>query len=174
MLSGKFRIISLNDINCTEELPETCDTIEGNALQKARYVFENYNIDCFADDTGLEVESLGGKPGVYSARYAGPDCSAEENMDKLLNEMSGMQNRKARFKTVIASVLNGEEEIFEGIVNGEITLSRSGKKGFGYDPIFKPEGMQCTFADMRPEEKNQISHRGKAIRLFTEYINTIT
>lgn len=172
MLSGKFRIISLKDINCNEELPETSDSIEGNALQKARYVFENYGIDCFADDTGLEVASLGGRPGVYSARYAGPDCSAEENMDKLLYEMSGIKNRNARFKTVIALILNGEEKLFEGIVDGEITLSKSGKKGFGYDPIFIPEGSVNTFAEMKPEDKNLISHRGRAIKQFMKYINS--
>ena len=174
MLSGKFKIVSLNDINCHEEIPETSDTIEGNALQKARYIYENYSIDCFADDTGLEVESLNGRPGVYSARYAGSDCSADENMDKLLNEMTGMKNRSARFKTVIASIMNGDEKQFEGIVDGEITLNRYGKKGFGYDPVFKPIGHLFTFAEMSSEEKNKISHRGEAIRQFAEYITHLT
>ena len=163
-LGSSHEILSLNDINCLEELPETQETIEGNSFQKAQYVFDNYGVACFADDTGLEINALNGEPGVYSARYAGPDCKAEDNMTKVLSKLSGISNRQARFKTVITFIDdNGNQTQFEGIANGEITTSRSGADGFGYDPIFKPEGYDVTFAEISMEEKNQISHRGKAV-----------
>ena len=146
-----------------EEIPETQPTIEGNALQKARYVHERTGVDCFADDTGLEVEALDGAPGVYSARYAGPACSFEDNMTKLLDALAGQENRRARFRTVIALIMDGEEHIFEGIVEGKITPSRQGDAGFGYDPIFRPDGYDATFAQMSASEKNAVSHRARAV-----------
>lgn len=170
MLRDKFHVLSLNDIGCAEELPETSDTLEGNAIQKASYVFENYKVNCFADDTGLEVEALDGRPGVYSARYAGPICSSEENITKLLGEMNGKVNRKARFRTVIALVKGHQKELFEGVAEGEITKMKSGSKGFGYDPVFRPLNADKTFADMNPEEKNAESHRAKAVKKLVEYL----
>lgn len=164
MLPKSIEIISLESIGCTEEIPETADTIEGNAIMKANYITEKYGYDCFADDTGLEVEVLNGAPGVYSARYAGEQKSAEDNMNKLLQNLEKELNRKAQFKTVIALNLNGEQHLFTGIAKGDIISEKIGDKGFGYDPIFRPEGYQETFAQLSLETKNAISHRGKATR----------
>ena len=166
-----IRILSLTDINCTEEIDETAGTLEGNALLKARYIKEHYDYNCFADDTGLEIESLNGKPGVYSARYAGPGHDHQKNMDKVLFEMAGQANRKAQFRTVIALILEGQEYLFEGIVKGEILTERHGDKGFGYDPIFKPDGFDLSFAEMDLDDKNEISHRGRATRKLAEFLN---
>ena len=159
-----IEILSLKEINCNEELPETNPTLQENALQKERYVFDNYGFNCFADDTGLEIDALGGEPGVYSARYAGEDCSAEDNMNKVLEKLEGEENRKAKFRTVIALIIDGKETLFEGECVGKITTSKSGVEGFGYDPIFTPKGYQLTFAEMNKVEKGAISHRGKAIQ----------
>ena len=168
-----LELLSLKDINCLEDIPETSETISGNALQKAKYIFDNYGYNCFADDTGLEIESLNGAPGIYSARYAGEEKSAEANMKKVLNELDEIKNRSAQFKTVIALVINGEEILFEGKVKGEITTTKSGSEGFGYDPIFKPEGYDITFSEMDLKEKNKISHRGKAVRKLIDYLNSL-
>lgn len=170
-LAGKADIISLQEAGCHEELPETQTTLEGNSLQKAAYVAQHYNVDCFADDTGLEVEALNGEPGVYSARYAGEDCNADDNIDKLLKAMEGEDNRKAQFRTIITLFLNGEQHTFEGSARGYITRQRSGGSGFGYDPVFQPGGYDCTFAEMSMEEKNKISHRGKAVQLLISFLN---
>lgn len=164
------------DHGVTEEIPEDAPTLEGNALQKARYIHERTGLDCFADDTGLEVEALGGEPGVFSARYAAVNGAGEghasaDNMALLLRRLEGQQNRRARFRTMIALIRNGEEHLFEGIVNGEITLEKSGTEGFGYDPVFRPEGYAVTFAEMAPELKNRISHRGRATARLIEFLN---
>jgi len=164
---------SLADIGCNADIPETADTLEGNALQKARYVHRMYGCDCFADDTGLEVEALDGAPGVYSARYAGPGHDSAANMSLLLRNMHGITGRKARFRTVIALILNGKEHIFEGTVDGEILESPSGEGGFGYDPVFRPDGWQISFAQASPEMKNAVSHRGRATRKLIDYLNNI-
>jgi XTP/dITP diphosphohydrolase len=164
-----FPVFSLKDIKCNEELPETQNTIEGNALQKAKYIYDNYKQNCFADDTGLEIESLEGRPGVYSARYAGPQCSAEDNIKKILLEMNGIQNRKAVFKTVIALIIDGKSYLFEGIIQGKIAEQKKGNAGFGYDPIFIPEGFNSSFAEMSLDEKNKISHRALAIKKLNEF-----
>lgn len=169
-LNGLFTLKTLSEVGCNEDIPETSDTIEGNALQKARYLWEHYGCDCFADDTGLEVEALGNAPGVHSARYAGEAKDSEANMDKLLSELDGKENRKARFRTVIALIINGEEHLFEGIVNGRILTERHGGKGFGYDPIFAPEGKELSFAEISMEEKNCISHRGRAVEKLLEFL----
>jgi XTP/dITP diphosphohydrolase len=163
MLPNHINILSLDDINCMEEIPETSDTISGNALQKANYVKTNYGVDCFADDTGLEIEALDGAPGVYSARWAGENCSYQDNVKKTLAELKGIENRNARFKTVIALVLNGDTHLFEGIIEGEITEQPKGDSGFGYDPLFRPKGYDETFAEMPLELKNKISHRAIAV-----------
>lgn len=165
------------DHGITEDIPEDQPTLEGNALQKARYIYEKTGMNCFADDTGLEVDTLGGDPGVYSARYAamngeGTGHSAEDNMTLLLKRLTGQSNRKARFRTAIALILDGEEHLFEGIVEGEITRERSGAEGFGYDPIFRPEGYEETFAEMPLELKNRISHRGRAVARLVEFLKT--
>ena len=159
ILGGSFRIASLKEIGCIDDIPETADTLEGNALQKARYVKDKFGYDCFADDTGLEVEALGGAPGVFSARYAGLGHDSEANMRKLLKELEGKTNRQAQFRTVVALLLEGREYTFEGIVRGTILTERRGTAGFGYDPVFVPEGYAETFAEMGSEEKNRISHR---------------
>lgn len=169
-LEGKVEIVSLRDIGCQEELPETGETLDHNAFQKARYVKEHYGVDCFADDTGLEVEALQGAPGVYSGRYAGEPRSDERNVDLLLRNMEGKANRKARFRTVIALILGEKEFSFEGVAHGEIITERRGSKGFGYDPIFVPEGKKETFAELSLEEKNQISHRGKAVAQLVDFL----
>jgi XTP/dITP diphosphohydrolase len=162
MLPESIEIISLESIGCHEEIPETADTIEENAIMKANYVTEKYGYDCFADDTGLEVDALNGEPGVFSARYAGEQRSAEDNMTLLLSNLEGKSNRKAQFKTVITLNLKGKQYLFTGIARGEITLERVGNQGFGYDPIFRPENYQETFAQLPLDTKNKISHRGKA------------
>lgn len=155
ILGDKIELLSMKDIHCHADIPETADTLEGNALLKARYIFENYNMDCFADDTGLEVEALNGAPGVYSARYAGDAHNSEANMRKLLQDMEGIENRKAQFRTVFALIINGKEHLFEGIVKGEITKHRCGSSGFGYDPVFIPEGYTQTYAEMGNTLKNK-------------------
>jgi XTP/dITP diphosphohydrolase len=172
MLPDNIKILSLEDIGCHEEIPETADTIEGNAILKANYVTEKYGYDCFADDTGLEVETLNGEPGVYSARYAGEKCDADDNMNKLLKALSNKTNRKAQFKTVIALNLDKKQQLFTGIAKGEITLEKIGSQGFGYDPIFKPKGLSNTFAELSLEEKAVISHRGKATKQLIGFLNS--
>ncbi|MNJ98123.1 Non-canonical purine NTP pyrophosphatase [compost metagenome] len=169
-LPQDIELLSLEDIGCHEDIPETADTIEGNAILKADYVTENYGYDCFADDTGLEVDALNGAPGVYSARYAGEQKSAEDNMDKLLTALDGNSNRNARFKTVIALNLKGKQQLFTGIVDGFITTEKIGDKGFGYDPIFKPAGLNTTFAQLSLDEKAQLSHRGRAVSQLTDFL----
>ena len=173
LLPASIEILSLEAIGCHEEIPETAATIEGNAILKANYVTQKYGYDCFADDTGLEVAALNGEPGVYSARYAGEQRSAEDNMNLLLDNLADKTNRTAQFKTVIALNLNGKQELFTGIAKGKITTEKSGNQGFGYDPIFQPEGYQETFADIALETKNKISHRGKATQLLISYLNEI-
>ena len=173
LLVDKFELCNLESINCYEDLPETQATIEGNAMQKAWYVYNNYGVNCFADDTGLEVEALNGAPGVYSARYAGPERNAAANNVKLLLALKGNLNRKARFKTVIALVLNGKQFLFEGHVDGEITNDPSGEQGFGYDPVFKPLGYNFTFAEMPLSQKNSMSHRAKAVKKLVDYLRAI-
>lgn len=171
ILGDKVEILSLNDINCHADIPETADTLQGNAALKAQYIFENYGLDCFADDTGLEVEALNGAPGIYSARYAdGEGHDSEANMKKLLSEMQDKENRKARFRTVICLIEDGKEHFFEGIVNGSIIRERKGGAGFGYDPIFMPDGYSETFAEMGNDEKNKISHRARAVQELCEYL----
>jgi len=172
-LNGLFSIQTLQEIGCHEDIPETADTLEGNAMQKARYLHEKYGCDCFADDTGLEVEALNNAPGVYSARYAGEAKNAEANMEKLLNELSGQANRKARFRTVIALILDGEEYLFEGAITGQILEKRQGNEGFGYDPIFLPDGHEKSFAQLSMAEKNTISHRGRAVDKLLAFLKEI-
>lgn len=172
--AGNTEIVSLSDINCHEEIPETADTLEGNALQKARYIKEHFGYDCFADDAGLEVEALHNAPGVYSARYAGPGHDSEANMNKLLHEMEGKENRKARFRTVIALILEGKEYLFEGVVNGTIIKEKKGGSGFGYDPIFMPDTYAQTFAEMGNDIKNRISHRAEAVKKLTAFLSDYT
>lgn len=174
LLDGTFTITGLRDIGCPEDLPETSPTIEGNALQKARFVYENFGVDCFSEDTGLEVDALNGEPGVYSARYAGEEKDAEANINLVLRKLEGANTRKARFRTVIALILEGREYTFEGVAEGEIREERSGKGGFGYDPIFQPEGYGLTFAEMDSKTKNGISHRGKAMRLLIDFLKKIS
>ena len=164
LVPNTFQIVSLEDIGCFEDIPETADTIEGNAILKANYITYNYGYDCFADDTGLEVDALNGAPGVYSARYAGEQKDANDNMDKLLSELSDKPNRKANFKTVIALNLNGKQNLFTGIINGKIIEEKIGTNGFGYDPIFVADGYEKTFAELTMEEKSTISHRGIAVK----------
>ncbi|MBO7272707.1 MAG: non-canonical purine NTP diphosphatase [Bacteroidaceae bacterium] len=169
ILGNKIEVLSLNDIDCHDDIPETADTLEGNALIKARYIHEKFGVDCFADDTGLEVEALNGEPGVYSARYAGEDCNPEANMYKLLQNLTGENNRNAQFRTVIALIINGEEKLFNGIVKGTISREKMGNAGFGYDPIFIPEGFSESFAQMTSEMKNSISHRYRATEELSNY-----
>ena len=168
-LPKEIKLISLGDIGCTEDIPETQNTIEGNAIQKANYIKSKYHLDCFADDTGLEVEILDGAPGVHSARYAGPQKNSEDNMNKLLYAMENKANRRAQFKTVIALHYNSELLLFEGICKGEITQEKVGTGGFGYDPIFKPFGKQNTFAELSMLEKNKIGHRGRAVAQLIQF-----
>lgn len=172
--TGYTEIVSLSDIDCHDDIPENADTLEGNALQKALYIKEHFGYDCFADDTGLEVEALDNAPGVYSARYAGPGHDSEANMNKLLHEMEGQTNRKARFRTVIALILDGKEYLFEGIVNGTIIQEKRGGSGFGYDPLFMPDNYSQTFAEMGNEVKNQISHRAEAVKKLTAFLSNYT
>ena len=172
ILGNKIEILSLNDINCHDEIPETADTLEGNALQKAMYIKEHYGYDCFADDTGLEVSALGGAPGVHTARYAeNTDHDSEANMNKLLKELEGKNDRSAQFRTVIALLLNGEQHLFEGIVKGDILTEKRGSEGFGYDPVFSPEQYSESFAELGAEVKNKISHRARAVAKLVEYLN---
>ncbi len=173
VLGDGFRLVTPRDCSITEEIPETQETLEGNALQKARYLHERTGLDCFADDTGLEVEALGGAPGVRSARYAtdGHDFAANNRL--LLKNLAGQTNRRARFRTVIALILNGEEQLFEGIVEGRIVDSERGIEGFGYDPLFVPDGSDKTFAEMPAEEKNAVSHRGRAVRRLAERLHSL-
>lgn len=173
LLGDKIELLSMKDIKCSADIPETETTLEGNALLKARYIYENYHINCFADDTGLEVEALNGAPGVYSARYAGEEHNSEANMKKLLHELEGAENRKAQFRTIFALIIEGKEHLFEGIVKGEIIKQRKGNAGFGYDPIFVPEGYTQTFAEMGSEEKNKISHRAKAVGKLCKFLHTL-
>ncbi|WP_192823482.1 non-canonical purine NTP diphosphatase [Rufibacter sp. LB8] len=171
LLGPPFEIVSLSDLGCTQELPEEQDTLEGNALQKATYVWDHYQVLCFADDTGLEVEALHNEPGVYSARYAGPARDNQANMQKVLTGLEGKENRKARSRTSIALILEeGEQHLFDGIVEGHIIETPRGEKGFGYDPIFVPEGQDRTFAEMDSQEKNQISHRGRAVQQLISFL----
>ena len=170
LLPPSIIILSLEEIGCFEEIPETADTIEGNAILKANYVTEKYGYDCFADDTGLEVEALNGDPGVYSARYAGDQKDSNDNMNKLLANLKGESNRNAQFKTVITLNKNGKQILFTGIAKGRITDNKLGEKGFGYDPIFQPEGYTETFAQLSSEIKNKISHRGKATQLLITFL----
>lgn len=167
---GKIEILSLSDIGCHDDIPETGATLEENALQKADYIKRHFGYDCFADDTGLEVDALNGAPGVFSARYAGESCDPEDNMDKLLRELNGVENRKARFRTVIALVLNGNTHYFDGVVHGEITSERRGAEGFGYDPIFVPDGHCKTFAELGNGEKNKMSHRAIGTRKLVDFL----
>lgn len=171
-LGDDFEIVSLQDIGCHEELPETGDTLDYNAFEKARFVKTHYGVDCFADDTGLEVDALDGAPGVYSGRFAGEPRSDERNIELLLEKMKGKIDRKARFRTVIALILNGGEFAFEGIAEGEIIPEKVGSGGFGYDPVFKPIGFDRTFAELSLSEKNEISHRGKAVKALISFLSS--
>ncbi len=170
ILKNRIIIKSLPEIGFNEDIPETNPTLEGNALQKARYIFDRYHINCMADDTGLEIKALDGKPGVYSARYAGEKCSFEDNMNKVLKEMKDIKNRKAKFRTVIALIWDKEEFLFEGEVAGSITTEKHGYEGFGYDPIFLPDGETMTFAELPIEYKNRISHRGRATEKLIAFL----
>lgn len=174
VVGDKFEIVSLADIDCHEDIPETADTLEGNALLKARFVHERYGLDVFADDTGLEVDALGGQPGVHTARYAYPDRNDNEaNVDKLLHELQGATNRKAHFRTVIALIIGGEEYLFEGRVDGHITETRRGTEGFGYDPVFSPEDTGKTFAELGVEVKNRLSHRARAVQKLCAFLEQL-
>jgi XTP/dITP diphosphohydrolase len=170
LLPTSIQILSLEDIGCFEEIPETADTIDGNAILKANYVSEKYGFSCFADDTGLEVQALNGEPGVYSARYAGEQKDANDNMDKLLTNLRDKENRSANFKTVICLNLNGEQKLFTGIVNGKIIEEKIGTNGFGYDPIFVADGFTKTFAELTLLEKSTISHRGLAVKQLVDFL----
>ncbi|MEM9833319.1 MAG: non-canonical purine NTP diphosphatase [Bacteroidota bacterium] len=170
LLGEAFEIISLEDIGCTEELPETRDTLEGNAQQKAEFVHRHYQVNCFADDTGLEIEALLGEPGVHSAHYAGPQRNSQDNMRKVLNQLQGSEHRQAQFRTVITLILDGKHYNFEGIALGAITEQPAGQQGFGYDPIFIPKGYKQSFAEMSLEAKNQISHRSRAVQKLVDFL----
>lgn len=169
----KFKLLSLREINCFDDIAETADTLEGNAAIKAHYIWDMFEKNCFADDTGLEVEALNGRPGVYSARYAGEDQDSAANLAKLLFELEGKENRKARFRTVICLIIEGKEFFFEGIVNGLITKDSRGTEGFGYDPVFQPDGYSQTFAEMDIQAKGKISHRGKATELLIAFLKSL-
>ncbi|MFK8060153.1 MAG: non-canonical purine NTP diphosphatase [Polaribacter sp.] len=171
MLPSSIKLLSLKDINCFDEVDETETTLEGNAKLKANYITKKFGYNCFADDTGLEVESLDGKPGVYSARFAGEPANSEKNMQKLLSELEHKENRKAQFRTAICLNIDKKKFLFEGFCKGEILKEKQGEKGFGYDPIFKPEGFNQSFAEMNSEEKNKISHRGIAIQKLVTFLN---
>jgi XTP/dITP diphosphohydrolase len=170
ILGNEMELLSLKDIHCNADIPETADTLEGNARQKAMYIHENYGMDCFADDTGLEVEALNGAPGVFSARYAGDGHDSEANMQKLLKELEGKENRKAQFRTAICLIMEGKEYLFEGIVKGYIIEEKRGGAGFGYDPIFVPEGYNQTFAELGNDVKNTISHRARAVEKLCTFL----
>ena len=173
LVPEEIEILSLKDIDCNEELPETTPTLEGNALEKATYVFENYGYNCFADDTGLEIDALNGEPGVFSARYAGENCVAQDNMNLVLQKLEGITQRTCIFRTVMALVINDKKTLFEGSCSGVIKETRSGIEGFGYDPIFMPIGFKKTFAEMNQNEKGSISHRGKAVKKLVEFLDSI-
>lgn len=173
LIPSYIQLLSLAEIGCTEDIPETSLTIEGNAIQKATYIKQQYGYDCFADDTGLEVEALDGAPGVYSARYAGDSKDAGANMNKLLDELQRKKNRNAQFKTVISLIIDGKEETFTGICKGMISQNKKGDQGFGYDPIFSPDGYTKTFAEIPLSEKNVISHRGKAVKQLVDFLNLL-
>ena len=173
LLPSTISILSLEDIGCFEDIPETSDTIEGNAILKANYVTEKFGLDCFADDTGLEITALNGEPGVYSARYAGEQKDANDNMNKVLRNLQSLKNRNAQFKTVITLNYKGQQKLFTGIVKGVITEEKSGDKGFGYDPIFKPTGYEETFAELSAATKNKISHRGLATQQLISFLNEL-
>ena len=170
ILGDEMELLSLKDINCHADIPETANTLEGNARQKAMYIYENYGMDCFADDTGLEVDALNGAPGVFSARYAGEGHDSEANMQKLLKELEGKENRNAQFRTAICLIMEGKEYLFEGIVKGEIITEKRGGAGFGYDPIFVPEGYEQTFAELGNDIKNTISHRARAVENLCTFL----
>lgn len=170
ILEGQFNILGLDSIGCTEDIPETQPSIEGNALQKAQYVVEHYGVDCFAEDTGLEIDALDGEPGVFSARYAGPQRDPEANIRLALSKLEGKENRGAQFKTVVALIQEGKTTTFEGIVRGQIIKEKKGTGGFGYDPVFVPEGYDQTFAEMDAETKNRISHRALAVEKLKAYL----
>lgn len=173
LMPKSIELLSLKDINCSDDIPETAPDLQGNASQKSAYVVSKFKVNCFADDTGLEIEALNNAPGVYSARYAGEQKNANDNINLVLENLKDKTNRKARFRTVISLVINGKEQIFEGEAKGEIIIQKSGIDGFGYDPIFKPEGYAITFAEMTMAEKNKISHRGKAVRKLVDYLATL-
>ncbi len=172
-LLRSIEILSLNDISCYEEIPETGDTLEANASEKAYYIFNKFGYDCFADDTGLEIEALDGRPGVYSARYAGESCSFEDNMNKVLKELYGIKNRNAKFRTVISLIIDGKETQFEGGISGKILSEKRGTEGFGYDPIFQADNFDVSFAEMDMDLKNKISHRGVATKKLLNYLKTL-
>ena len=174
LIPKEIEIISLKEIGCNEDIPETGETLEANAFQKAHYIKDNFNYDCFADDTGLEIDELNGEPGVYSARYAGPERNANANMNKVLNELKGKKNRKAKFRTAIALTLNNEKHLFEGEINGYISDVKQGNEGFGYDPIFIPENDIRSFAQMSMQEKGAISHRGRAVKKLVAYLKNLS
>ena len=173
ILPSEFELLSLNDIGCTDEIPETGPTLEVNAAQKSFYIWDKYGINCFADDTGLEIEALGNEPGVFSARYAGEEKSNTANKQKVLENMKSESNRKARFRCVISLIIDGKEKQFEGIVDGQILTENHGEAGFGYDPIFMPDGFSLSFAEMSADDKNKISHRGRAVMKLVEYLKDI-
>ena len=174
ILGDKIELLSLKDINCDVDIPETADNLEGNAILKSEYIYNNYNINCFADDTGLEVEALNGEPGVYSARYAdGESHDSMANMKKLLHKLENVENRSAQFRTVISLILDGKKYVFEGIVKGRISKERKGEKGFGYDPIFIPEGYENSFAELGEDVKNKISHRAKAVEKLIDFLKEL-
>ena len=174
IIGSGVEILSLADINCNEDIPETADTLDGNALIKARYIYEKYGVDCFADDTGLEVIALGGGPGVHTARYAYADRhDPKANTEKLLRELDGATDRSAQFRTVVALILNGEEHLFEGIVRGQIPTEERGTEGFGYDPVFAPEELGKTFAEVGPDVKNEVSHRARAVKKLAAFLNSL-
>ncbi|MBU8893000.1 MAG: non-canonical purine NTP diphosphatase [Bacteroidales bacterium] len=170
LLGDKIKLLSLKDIGCSEEIPEDYETLKENASQKARYIYDRYKMNCFADDTGLEIDALNGEPGVYSARYAGEPCTFDDNNKKVLEKLQGIKNRKACFKTVISLILDGKEYFFEGQVDGEILTEKTGKDGFGYDPVFKPVECDLSFAEMSMEEKNKISHRARATKKLVGFL----
>ncbi|WP_320110933.1 non-canonical purine NTP diphosphatase [Draconibacterium orientale] len=173
ILGDHFTLLSLKDIECFDEIPEEQPTLEGNASQKAYYIYDKFGMNCFADDTGLEIEALNGEPGVFSARYSGEDKNSEANMNKVLDKLAKINEREARFRTVISLVIDGEEKQFEGIVNGEILKEKRGDSGFGYDPIFKPKGFDQSFAEMGIDDKNKISHRGRAVQKLVDYLKKL-
>ena len=173
LIGNSIELVNLDDLGIIEDIPETGTTLEENARLKAEYVYSRHKIPCFADDTGLEVESLDGRPGVYSARYAGEPSNSDNNIAKLLREMSNIEERSAQFRTVIAYIDKEGQRLFEGVVKGEITKQKSGRKGFGYDPVFIPNGFDCTFAEMTMEVKNSISHRGQAVRRLVDFLSNL-